>query len=82
VPHNTLFQCIYDLRGFRNFLFDTIIRPENVRGLIDMVVDCNLKLLEWWLENNVDVISFGDDLGTQTRLTINPEKFRRLFILA
>jgi len=28
VPHNTLFQRIYDLRGFRNFLIDTVTRPK------------------------------------------------------
>ena len=82
VPHNTLFQRMYDLRGFKNFLIDTVTRPENVARLVDMVIDYNLKLVEWWLENNVDIISFGDDLGTQTRLTINPERFRRLFIPA
>ena len=59
MPHNTLFQCMYDLRGLRNFLIDTVTRPENVTRLIDMVVDYNLKLIEWWLENDVDIISFG-----------------------
>jgi len=53
-----------------------------VKRLIGMVVDYHLRLIEWWLENDVDIISFGDDLGTQTRLTINPEEFRRLFIPA
>ena len=53
-----------------------------MKRLIGMVVDYHLRLIEWWLENDVDIISFGDDLGTQTRLTINPEEFRRLFIPA
>jgi len=82
IPHESLFQRIYDLRGFRNFLIDTIAQPERLKNLIDMVVEYNLKLIGWWLENDVDVIGFGDDLGTQTELTINPETFRRLFIPA
>ena len=82
IPHDSLFQRVYDLRGFKNFLIDTIAQPERLRELIDMVVEYNLKLIGWWLENDVDIIGFGDDLGTQTRLTINPETFRRLFIPA
>ena len=82
LPHDTLFQRIYDLRGFKNFLIDTITQPEKLKILIDIVVDYNLKLIRWWLENDVDVIYFGDDLGTQTKLTINPKTFRELFIPA
>ncbi len=82
VPHSCLFQRIYDLRGFKNFLVDTITQPENITRLIDMIMDYNMKLINWWLENDVEIISLGDDLGTQTRLTINPETFRRLFIPA
>ena len=36
---------------------------------IDMVIDCSLRLIEWWLENDIDLTAFGGDLGTQTRLT-------------
>ena len=82
VPHDSLFQRVYDLRGFKNFLIDTIAQPEKLKRLIDMVTDYNLKLIRWWLENDVDIIGFGDDLGTQIKLAINPETFRRLFISA
>jgi len=82
VPHSCLFQRVYYLRGFKNFLIDTITQTENLKRLIDIIVDYNLKLIRWWLENDVDVMNFGDDLGTQTRLTINPETFRKLFIPA
>lgn len=82
IPHDSLFQRVYDLRGFKNFLIDTITQPERLKRLIDMVVEYNLKLIRWWLENNIDIIGFGDDLGTQTKLTIKPETFRRLFIPA
>lgn len=80
--HDALFQRIYDLRGFKNFLIDTITQPEKLKILISMVVEYNLEQIKWWLENDVDIIVLGDDLGTQTKLTINPEIFRKLFIPA
>jgi len=40
-----------------------------VARFIDMVIDCSLRLTEWWLENDMDLTGFGGDLGTQTRLT-------------
>lgn len=82
IYHNALFQRIYDLRGFKNFLIDTITQPEKLKTIIDMVSEVNLKQIRWWIENDVDMILVGDDLGTQTKLTISPKFFRRFFIPA
>jgi hypothetical protein len=57
-------------------------QPDKLKILIEIIVEYNLKMIRWWLENDVGILVFGDDLGTQTRLTINPETFRRLFIPA
>ena len=82
LPHGSLFQRIYYLRGFKNFLIDTVTRQERLSSLVSIVLEYNMRLIEWWIGNDVDVIGFGDDLGTQDRLTINPKVFRRVFIPA
>jgi hypothetical protein len=82
VPHDSLFLRVLDLRGFKNFLIDTITQPQKLRTLIDMVVEQNMELIEGWLKIGVDVMYFGDDLGTQNGLMINPKEFRKLFIPA
>jgi hypothetical protein len=82
IAHGSLFQRIYYLRGFKNFLIDTIQQPPQLSKIVEMIVDFNMELIDWWIKAGVDVVSFGDDLGTQTRLTINPDIFRKLFIPA
>lgn len=80
--HDFLFQRLYDLRGFKSFLLDTIRRPQHLLELIEIVAETNRKLIERWVELGVDVIVIGDDMGIQTRLTINPKAFRELIIPA
>ena len=80
--HGFLFQRLYYLRGFRNLMLDFVRKPPELQVLIDMVVDYNMKIVNKWLEFGVDLIGFGDDLGTQTRLTINPRTFRKYIIPA
>jgi uroporphyrinogen decarboxylase len=82
VPHDSLFLRVLDLRGFKNFLIDTVTQPQKLRKLIDMVVEHNMELIKRWLNIGVDVMYFGDDLGAQTGLMINPKEFRELFIPA
>ncbi len=82
LPHGSLFQRVYYLRGFKEFLIDTVLNKHLLSQLVEIVVEYNMKIVEWWIENDVDVIGFGDDLGTQDRLTINPKVFREIFIPA
>lgn len=81
-PHGFMFQRLYYLRGFRNLMIDFVAEPPELQKLIDMVLDYNMKLINKWLEIGVDVMNFGDDLGTQTRLTINPKTFRKHLVPA
>jgi len=77
-PHGFLFQRLYYLRGFENLMMDFVREPPELELLIDMVVEYNLKIVRKWLElGPLDVIFFGDDLGTQTRLPISPKTFRK-----
>ncbi len=81
-PHGFMFQRLYYLRGFNNLMRDFILEPPELQILIDMVVDYNLKLIRRWLDVGIDLLSCGDDLGTQDRLTIHPKAFRKYLIPA
>jgi len=76
-PHGFMFQRLYYLRGFSNLMRDFIEEPPQLRTLISMVVDYNLKLIRRWLEVGIDLLSCGDDLGMQDRMPIRPSTFRK-----
>jgi len=65
------------LRGFRNLMIDFMKGPPQLTKLIDMVVEHRLKQICKWLEIGVDVMLFGDDLGTQKSLQMSPVTFRK-----
>jgi len=77
MPHGFFFQRLYYLRGFTNLMKDFIRKPAQLYELIDMLTDYNLALVERILAfKSLDVVSFGDDLGTQDRMPISPRTFR------
>ena len=67
------------LRGFENWAVDLVLNPEFSKGLHE-------KLAETWIEavslvieaveDNVDVIMFGEDLGIQNQTMLSPAMFR------
>jgi len=81
-PHGFMFQRLYYLRGFSNLMKDFVTEPPELKFLIDMVVNYNLKLIRRWLDCGIDLLSCGDDLGMQDRLTIHPNVFRKYLIPA
>jgi len=80
--HGFMFQRLYYLRGFNNLMTDFILEPPELSSLIAFVVGYNMKVIHRWLDVAVDVLSFGDDLGTQDRLPIHPATFQRHMIPA
>ncbi|MEM2794967.1 MAG: uroporphyrinogen decarboxylase family protein, partial [Thermofilaceae archaeon] len=77
MPHGFFFQRLYYLRGFTNLLKDFVRKPPQIYELINTLAEYNLELVDRLLKYpGVDVVSFGDDLGTQTRMPISPSMFR------
>lgn len=77
VSHGFLFMRLFYLRGFENFMTDLATGPPELRRLIDLVTAFNLKIVRRWLEMRVELMSFGDDLGSQTASMIGPRWFAR-----
>ena len=80
--HGFMFQRLYYLRGFSNLMKDFASEPPQLKKLIDIVLDYNMKVIGRWLDVGLDLLVFGDDVGIQDRLPIHPVKFRRYLIPA
>lgn len=64
-----LFEWGTFLRRMDNFLMDLYLEPENVHRLLDKLLEMHLDFLSKICEavgDVVDIIKFGDDLGTNT----------------
>lgn len=75
VPHGFLFMRLYYLRDFENLMIDFATEEPRLHDLLDRLVDHNRKMVDQWLSIGVDVVTFGDDLGTQNASVISPRMF-------
>lgn len=80
MPHGFLFLRLTYLRGYLNLLKDLIFEPPQLENLINIVTEYNVEVVRRIVRMGVDVVSFGDDLGTQAGLPFSPGKFRRLLL--
>jgi len=70
------------LRGMENFLCDIYIDKKGTERLLDFLIEKNLRLLDRVLKGvgeYVDILQFGDDLGSQNGPFMSPEVFREIF---
>jgi uroporphyrinogen decarboxylase len=77
-----LFEWGTFLRKLDNFLMDLLTEPEEVEGLLDALMEIHLQGLEKICNavgDIVDILRFGDDLGTTGGLFMPPDTYRELF---
>ena len=77
--HGFLFLRHTYLRGFDNAMLDYADEDswENLKRIYGMIVDYNMKLVDYHIKRGSDIMEFAEDLGTQTGTIISPEDFRR-----
>lgn len=76
------------LRGFENWYVDTLVDPEGVEALLDVILEDKLRywdiVIDWALEtgngDKISVISEADDLGSQTATIMDPRLLRKMII--
>ena len=69
------------MRGLEGWLEDILLEPELVGELLDRTLAYQMGLTTAALKDancDVDVVHFGDDLGTQNGLMISPETYRKI----
>ena len=65
-----------------NFLMDLVAEPEKVEALLDALMERHMAVLAKACEavgDVVDLIKFGDDLGTNGGPFMSPDTYRKLF---
>ncbi len=77
-----LFEWGTFLRRIDNFLMDLVLNPVEVERLLDALMEQHLATLGKVCQavgDVVDVIRFGDDLGTDQGPFMSPDIYRKLF---
>ncbi len=77
-----LFEWGTFLRRMDNFLMDIYTEEDQVRSLVEQLMDRHLATLEKVCESVgdiVDIVRFGDDLGMDTGMFMSREKYQSLF---
>ncbi|MCX6623490.1 MAG: hypothetical protein NTY38_20975 [Acidobacteria bacterium] len=75
----SLFEQMHGLRRFEDVLMDIAGDGPEIHRLADVLVEHNLKTIDYLVARGVDAIQFGDDYGTQDALILSPRLWRRFF---
>jgi len=79
VTVTTVFETAWALRGYERTLMDLVVNPDFVEKLLDIPFNYHLAAAKKLVEMGVDMIWIGDDMGTQERMLISPDTWRRFF---
>ncbi len=79
VTVTTIFETAWALRGYERTLMDLVVNPDFVEKLLDIPFHYHLTAAKKLVEMGVDMIWVGDDMGTQERMLISPDTWRRFF---
>ena len=77
-----LLETTEGIFGMENTFVQMAAAPDQYQALIEALCQMHLKNLEKWIAafgKSVDVILFGDDLGSQNGPLVSPEMYRRFF---
>ena len=75
--HGFIYLRLTYLRGFNNFMMDVADERPELDRLIKIIEDYWFEVAGRWVESGADTIIFGDDLGLQHSLPMNPETWRK-----
>lgn len=82
LPHGFLFLRLTYLREFENAMCDMAEDEPRFVKLFDDLVKYNLEIVKRYVRFGADVMSFPEDLGTQTGPIISPGMFEKWFVPA
>ena len=77
--HGFLFLRHTYLRGFDNAMLDYADEDswDDLKRIYDMIINYNMKLVDYHIKRGSDIMEFAEDLGTQTGTIVSPETFRK-----
>ena len=84
LPHGFMYLRLQDLRGFEELMIDFAEEPPELKQLIDIVLEYNLRQVRLRVDKAKEAgtepgtpLYFGDDLGTQKALPMSPDTWRK-----
>jgi uroporphyrinogen-III decarboxylase len=77
VTVTTIFETAWALRGYEKTLMDFAFNPDFVEELLDIPFHYHLAAAKKLVEMGLDMIWIGDDVGTQDRMLMSPDTWRR-----
>ena len=72
-----VFEPAWYLRGLENMLADFLCDEEMAAACMNKMTEAQCRTAKQAAEIGVDIIMFGDDVGTQKALMMSPETWRR-----
>lgn len=72
-----VFESAWYLRGMDNLLMDMIENEDMATACLDRMADIQCKMSEKLAKTGIDMIVYGDDVGTQKSMMMNPEIWRK-----
>jgi uroporphyrinogen decarboxylase len=73
----TIFEKAWRIRGFEELMADLVFDPELVECLLDQIALRTGYLAVRYAEAGVDIIQFGDDIGSQRGMILSPQHWRK-----
>ena len=72
-----LYEAVWPIRGYEEFLCDLIAAPEICEYLLDKVTERNIEVTKGVVKAGIDVLVSGDDVGNQRTLTMSKSLWRK-----
>jgi len=80
--HGYFLMRLWYLRGFENLMIDIATDEPLLAELCEMLTRRNEAIVRQFIEAGVDVVHFGEDIGTQTASILSPAHFRKWIVPA
>lgn len=77
--HGHTFLQVCDIRGYENVIYDMEDEEPELSDLLDKIVDFNMVIIQKYLDMDVDIISYAEDLGMQLGPMLSPKNFEKYF---
>lgn len=73
----TIFEKAWRIRGMEELMMDFVFNPELVECLLDQIAKHTGYLATRYAQAGIDIIQFGDDIGSQQGMMFSPKHWRR-----
>lgn len=72
-----IFEPAWYLRGMENMLADMLADEDMAKACLDRMTDIKSKMCAKLAQAGIDIIVYGDDVGTQKGMMMSPEQWRK-----